>query len=87
MMDMKSAMSFGDLLSPAQAAPSETPYPRCPITLRWKIHVYVNPFLRMTFWHAENESSISKEVVYGNEILVSDNTNYNRRFPCTSKIR
>lgn len=40
--------------------------------------VYVNPFLCMILQHAENESSISKEADYANEILVSDNTHHNR---------
>lgn len=82
---MKSEPSFGDLLWPARAAPSETAHPDSPIVLGRKVHVYVNPFLRMTFQHAGDESSTSKETVYANEMLVSNNTNHNRKFPYTGK--
>lgn len=76
---MKSESSFGNLLRPAQAARTETAFAYGPgNTQTEKKSVYVNPFLRMIFQHAENESSIPKEANYANEILVSDNTNHNR---------
>lgn len=54
------------------------PLQTVPWHLQGKDVVYVNPFLCMIFQHAENESSISKETDYANEILVSDDANHNR---------